>query len=250
MFFNKITFKNFYQESIKNNTICMSKFRKTSYTGIPAHLRLSAYKVLLNVNNCNMDEEYELDRKRVYEYKKTLSGDKRGYSSNREYEDKSNDNSKGCNNSKGCSSNKDNSDKDNSKNNNDYNDYSNNKTNNNKTDKKPSSYNNKNYYDKFPAATGLYCKYIIPESTYHQICIDVLRIPLKYRIINNVDYSYIYVNVLVLIAYRRPYLGYVQGMSDILIPFVLISINGTGKFNYLVNIRILCYNLRSLCSKI
>ncbi|KAL6121554.1 hypothetical protein NUSPORA_01499 [Nucleospora cyclopteri] len=83
---------------------------------------------------------------------------------------------------------------------------------------------NKLKNDQLTAASGNYCRFYISEPIYHQIYIDVLRIPVKYRNIGEIDYSYIYMNVLCLVAYKRPYLGYVQGMSDLLVPFMLIHI--------------------------
>lgn len=62
------------------------------------------------------------------------------------------------------------------------------------------------------------CK--IDKRIQHQIEIDVHRIESRDKIINNIDYTGIFVNVLSLYAFQRPAVGYVQGMSDILIPFL------------------------------
>lgn len=63
---------------------------------------------------------------------------------------------------------------------------------------------------------------LLPKKILHQIDIDIKRIDLGYRMYSGRDISYMYYRVLWLIAYRRPLLGYIQGMADILVPFVLV----------------------------
>lgn len=65
----------------------------------------------------------------------------------------------------------------------------------------------------------------ISKKISHQIEIDVLRIDTKNKIFDNVDYSQLYIKTLSLYAYQRPAVGYVQGMSDILIPFVFVFVS-------------------------
>ncbi|KAH9411542.1 GTPase activating protein [Ordospora pajunii] len=62
----------------------------------------------------------------------------------------------------------------------------------------------------------------VSKKIMHQIDIDVKRIDMKYRIRLGTDISYVYYRVLLLVAYRRPTLGYIQGMADILVPFILV----------------------------
>ncbi|ORD93803.1 GYP1 [Enterospora canceri] len=83
---------------------------------------------------------------------------------------------------------------------------------------------NTDYYSEeyFTSQNGLYVSYQISTSVIHQIFIDIRRIDLKHRIINGVDLSYVYMNVLVMTAARRPYLEYVQGMCDLVVPFLVL----------------------------
>lgn len=62
----------------------------------------------------------------------------------------------------------------------------------------------------------------ISKRVMHQIDIDIKRIDVKYKTHLGMDISYMYYNILSLVAYRRPSLGYIQGMSDILVPFILV----------------------------
>ncbi|KAM0672045.1 GTPase activating protein [Ordospora colligata] len=62
----------------------------------------------------------------------------------------------------------------------------------------------------------------VSKKIMHQIDIDVKRIDMKYRICLGMDISYVYYRVLLLVAYRRPTLGYIQGMADILVPFIVV----------------------------
>lgn len=62
----------------------------------------------------------------------------------------------------------------------------------------------------------------ISRKTIHQIDIDIKRIDSRHKIHLGADISFIYYHILSLVAYRRPSLGYVQGMADILVPFVLV----------------------------
>lgn len=62
----------------------------------------------------------------------------------------------------------------------------------------------------------------LPRKTMHQIDIDIQRIDAGHKTWEGRDVSCIFYHVLSLVAYRRPSLGYVQGMADMLIPFVLV----------------------------
>lgn len=76
--------------------------------------------------------------------------------------------------------------------------------------------------NSFASPINLYFKYAIPENIGHQIYIDVLRINNKYKIFQGMDFSYVYMNVLLRNSVRRPKINYIQGMSDLVIPFVLV----------------------------
>jgi TBC1 domain family member 2 len=65
----------------------------------------------------------------------------------------------------------------------------------------------------------------ISEKVKYQIEIDIKRLDIKCRVLNGVDISRMYHNILSLIAQRRPSLGYVQGMADILAPFVILFVD-------------------------
>lgn len=58
-----------------------------------------------------------------------------------------------------------------------------------------------------------------------QIQKDVDRIPLEHIRTNNQSLAFIYKNVLKVIAIKNPSIGYVQGMADLLIPFIDIYRN-------------------------
>ncbi|CAD25342.1 hypothetical protein [Encephalitozoon cuniculi GB-M1] len=70
-----------------------------------------------------------------------------------------------------------------------------------------------------------YHKLALPEKIVHQIDLDIRRIDLRYRSYLGTDISYMYYRVLWLVAHKRPLLGYIQGMADILIPFILVFLN-------------------------
>lgn len=57
------------------------------------------------------------------------------------------------------------------------------------------------------------------EKIKHQIDIDVLRINKDYRTSQQNDISYIYRNILLLTAFKKPFIGYAQGMADLIVPF-------------------------------
>lgn len=63
---------------------------------------------------------------------------------------------------------------------------------------------------------------ILNKQIAHQIEIDIKRIDKFYRTHGSTDISYMYTNILSLVAYSRPILGYIQGMADILVPFIYI----------------------------
>jgi TBC1 domain family member 2 len=62
----------------------------------------------------------------------------------------------------------------------------------------------------------------VSEKVRHQIEIDIKRLDAEYKMFNGIDASQMYYDILGLIAHRRPPLGYVQGMADILAPFVIL----------------------------
>lgn len=66
----------------------------------------------------------------------------------------------------------------------------------------------------------------------HQINIDIKRLKNEYKNYNNIDLKNIYFNILLLISHRKIQIGYVQGMADFLVPFVMEFIKEEVKFNY------------------
>ncbi|KAF7684554.1 GTPase-activating protein gyp1 [Astathelohania contejeani] len=67
----------------------------------------------------------------------------------------------------------------------------------------------------------------IPPRIFHQIKIDVERIESCHKtfFINRntpVDISYMYTNILSVIALRRSAVSYIQGMADLLVPFITV----------------------------
>jgi hypothetical protein len=61
----------------------------------------------------------------------------------------------------------------------------------------------------------------INSKILHQIHIDIKRLNPGSLNIKGVNISYMYYNILVLVSHRRPTLGYIQGMADILVPFIV-----------------------------
>ncbi|TBU06352.1 Rab-GTPase-TBC domain-containing protein [Hamiltosporidium tvaerminnensis] len=64
------------------------------------------------------------------------------------------------------------------------------------------------------------CNFKISGRSKRQIEIDVQRISDEQKIYSKIDLSYIFKNILSLTAQRKPAVGYVQGMADILVPFI------------------------------
>ncbi|KAL0263946.1 UNVERIFIED_CONTAM: hypothetical protein PYX00_010809 [Menopon gallinae] len=56
----------------------------------------------------------------------------------------------------------------------------------------------------------------------HQIDIDVKRLSSRYKTFLNADISFLFHNILSVFAFRRPAIGYVQGMADILSLFIQV----------------------------
>lgn len=65
----------------------------------------------------------------------------------------------------------------------------------------------------------------IDQKTLKQIEIDVNRIPKQYLVYKNTSLKFIFTNILKIIAKRRPAIGYVQGMADLIIPLIEIYKN-------------------------
>ncbi|ELA47681.1 hypothetical protein VCUG_00882 [Vavraia culicis subsp. floridensis] len=65
----------------------------------------------------------------------------------------------------------------------------------------------------------------IDRKIAKQIEIDVDRIPSQHLVYNNISLQFIYANILKVVAKRRPAIGYVQGMADLLIPLIEIYKN-------------------------
>ncbi|KAF9764226.1 TBC1 domain family member 22A [Nosema granulosis] len=61
----------------------------------------------------------------------------------------------------------------------------------------------------------------ISSKILHQIHIDIKRLSIDSKKVGDKDISYMYYNILVLVSHRRPALGYIQGMADILVPFIV-----------------------------
>lgn len=72
-------------------------------------------------------------------------------------------------------------------------------------------------------------KYEISKSLEHQIQIDILRISTIYKKYGEIDVSPVFYNVLKITAYKRPYIGYAQGMADLIVPFVHLFFTTSGK---------------------
>lgn len=66
--------------------------------------------------------------------------------------------------------------------------------------------------------------FILSSKVEAQIAIDINRISIEHRVINGVDYSYIYSNILIITAAIRPLTEYIQGMADIVVPFLHLFI--------------------------
>lgn len=97
----------------------------------------------------------------------------------------------------------------------------------------------------------------ISEKTKHQIDIDIKRLEPQFKIWKGTDISYMYYNILHLIATRRPCLGYIQGMADILVPFVLtfasenlLTAESSSYFCYTRLLDKIQYNIVSLQSRL
>ncbi|KAM0676423.1 GTPase-activating protein [Gurleya vavrai] len=82
----------------------------------------------------------------------------------------------------------------------------------------------------------------IDNKIKHQIEIDIFRIDNSYKIIENTDYTKMYINILSLYASLRPAVGYVQGMSDILIPFVFTFVNDKDNNKYAESSIFYCFS--------
>lgn len=60
----------------------------------------------------------------------------------------------------------------------------------------------------------------LSKNLRHQIQIDVVRISPIYKKYHGVDYTLVFTNVLAILALQRPYIGYLQGMADLVVPFL------------------------------
>ncbi|KAI5169177.1 TBC1 domain family member 2 [Pancytospora epiphaga] len=78
----------------------------------------------------------------------------------------------------------------------------------------------------------------------NQIRLDITRISTDLRWFNGIDYSEVFYNVLRVTAYKRPYIGYVQGMADIVSPFLYLHFIKDGCYTgkEAVNIQSIVYH--------
>ncbi len=66
----------------------------------------------------------------------------------------------------------------------------------------------------------------VSKKIEYQIYLDIERININYRVYYGYDVSFIYSNVLKMTAIKRPFIGYTQGMADLLMPFVHLLFSG------------------------
>jgi len=64
--------------------------------------------------------------------------------------------------------------------------------------------------------------YEIKGETVHQIEIDIQRINPSCRIFGGYNASYVYRNILLVISREYPEIGYIQGMADLISPFICL----------------------------
>lgn len=76
------------------------------------------------------------------------------------------------------------------------------------------------YHKTQEPAHSIVLSKLLDEKTIHQIDIDIKRLEPELKIIDGIDVTPMYYHILGLIAYKRPSLGYTQGMADILAPFI------------------------------
>lgn len=67
-------------------------------------------------------------------------------------------------------------------------------------------------------------RFEIPRKLDHQIYIDVMRINSTYRKHRGIDMSPMFSNILKITARKRPFIGYVQGMADLITPFLHLAV--------------------------
>lgn len=65
-------------------------------------------------------------------------------------------------------------------------------------------------------------KYLPSETDMLLMEKDIRRIPPQYRFFNGIDFSYLYRNVIQIVCYQKPTMGYFQGMTDLIAPFVYL----------------------------
>ncbi|WUR03199.1 GTPase-activating protein GYP1 [Vairimorpha necatrix] len=96
--------------------------------------------------------------------------------------------------------------------------------------------NNLPFHNKIP----------IDKKILHQIQIDIKRLNTNYTLVKGKDISKSYINILLLISHKRYKLGYVQGMADFLVPFVLNCPEYQAYFLYLDFIKKIEFNIINL----
>lgn len=84
-------------------------------------------------------------------------------------------------------------------------------------------------YDLHVSEYILNLKY--PKALKDQIQIDLNRIKLEHRIYNKKDYTFIYMDILIITSVQRPIIEYIQGMADLIIPFFHLFIPETLNSN-------------------
>ncbi|EPR78983.1 TBC domain containing protein [Spraguea lophii 42_110] len=65
-----------------------------------------------------------------------------------------------------------------------------------------------------------YKLFFLDKKIFHQIFIDIRRIGKEFRVKNNKNLDFIYLEILTAVAQNKPLVGYVQGMADLLVPFI------------------------------
>lgn len=201
MDFQEKNFKNI----IDSDVIDLPLLKKLCYTGIPLKYRLHIYKLLLGVVNLNSLKVLSTENMLYDKYY--------GYYqiSNFFIED--------------CSS----FTTDLSFNKNNYKNYLEIKA--NGFEKNTTELNRNAFINDFRNILEIKDAYFnILQQLDYQIHIDISRINIKYRIYSDVDLSHIFTSVLKLTAIKRPYIGYIQGMADLVVPFLYLCVTDIKEY--------------------